>query len=310
MRRYLIGFLVLGLMAGSVATAEAKKRPAKRQARQEAKQNQKTKQEGKQEAKQGASEPRVERTVEESYGPYPAPVTGCNSVLGPYACLIIPTDSREAFFTAKVSDAHGLPVFVEVRGGGLNARFCGETKKPIRFRPGAELYFNVALPYWGIQTHCPAHSIKTTGTISVTLSNLPPAQPVRSGTILSGDTAFLESEVGACQMATDCRAWLESGCDPALANRNPALMASIVDVGDLADGRTPRVFEYTVAKPAGLRWGGNVIQFWRQDCTQIRGRLWHPWEQRRYGDTFIPVSAEWMTVSSTPDNAHIVWTLT
>ena len=304
MRRFLISFLVLGLMAGSVATAEANKkrnRPPK-------------------------LEPtRIERTVEVSYGPYPAPVTGCNSALGSFACAIIPTQPHEAFFTAKVTDAHGQPVFVQVRAGGRKTHFCGETKEPIRFQPSAELYFFVALPNWGIQTDCPAHSIKTTGTISVTLSNLPPTRPLRSGTIVSGtvlssntwvsDNLVPENHAGACQMSPDCRAWLESDCNPALANRDPAAMASIVGVGNLADGSTPRVFEYEYAKPVGLSWGEIGIQFWGQDCTQIRGSLWRYWEEAKHRDSqrgeipFVPVSAEWMTVSSTLDNARIAWTL-
>jgi hypothetical protein len=150
----LIVLLILGLMAGAVATAEAKKKPK---------------------PKPQPKPIRVERTVEESYGPYPAPVTGCNSALGPFACAIIPTRPTESFFTAKVTDAHGQPVFVQVsrRGGGDIARFCGKTKGPIGFVGGTELVFYVALPVWGVQTDCPAHSIKTTGTISVTFSNLP-----------------------------------------------------------------------------------------------------------------------------------------
>ena len=167
MRRFLIGFLVLGLMAGSVGMAEAK------------------------EGKQKAHPTRVERTVERNYGPYPAPVTGCNSALGYFACALITTRTTEAFFTAKVTDAHGLPVNVEVVpwcGGygtwygtrcGPKARFCGETSKPIRFRPGAILAVYVASPDSGVggwpQTACPAHFVKTTGTISVTLSNKRPA---------------------------------------------------------------------------------------------------------------------------------------
>src|SRR5688572_27216627 len=87
MKRFLILYMVLGLLAGSVATADAKRtrKPT-----------------------------RVERTIEENYGPYPAPVTGCNEPLGGWACVVVPTGTNESFFTAKVMDAHGLPVFVEV----------------------------------------------------------------------------------------------------------------------------------------------------------------------------------------------------
>lgn len=187
MQRFLMSFLVLGLMAVSAGTADASQAPAK----------------------QGARPTRVERTVERSYGPYPAPVTGCNSALGPYACALITTRSTEAFFTAKVTDAHGLPVYVAVqfcRGGhgtsygticGGGAQFCGETSKPIRFPAGAKLYFHVGLTTGWHQTPCPAHSVKTTGTISVTLSNLRPAAVLRSGTIVGGDASVVESEVGS-----------------------------------------------------------------------------------------------------------------
>lgn len=291
MRRFLIGLLILGVMAGSAGIAQASA------------------------GTQNAQPKRVERSVQRSYGAYPAPVTGCNTALGSYACVIIPTRKREAFFTARVTDAHGQPVYVEVRGDGLETHFCGETTDPIRFRPGAELHFFVALPNWGIQLDCPAHSVKSTGSISVTLSNLPPAPVLRSGTILSGDAWGVESEVGACRMAPDCRAWLETDCDPALAERDPAATASIVRVGDLADGRTPRVFALDYAKPAGLRWGGIVVQFWRQDCTEIPGSRWLSWEDGRYGGSqradnpVVPLAAKWMTVSGDPDVPHIVWTL-
>lgn len=159
MRRFLIGMVVLGLMAGSAGIAEAKQRPA-----------------------------RVERTVERNYGPYPAPVTGCNSALDYYACALITTRKTEAFFTAKVTDAHGQPVSVDVEpwcGGygtrygtpcGEAVRFCGETSKPVRFPPGAILAVYVGLPNGSLggwpQTTCPAALVKTTGTISLTLSNL------------------------------------------------------------------------------------------------------------------------------------------
>jgi hypothetical protein len=153
MRRFVILFIAIGLMAGAVATAEAKKKPK---------------------PKPQPKPIRFERTVEGSYGSYPAPVTGCNSLLGTWACLVVPTRSTEAFFTAKVMDTHGQPVFVQVNGGGVAvARFCGETQEPVRFAPGMTLDFMVGLPTWGIQTDCPQHSVKSTGTINVTLSNLP-----------------------------------------------------------------------------------------------------------------------------------------
>src|SRR5688500_6224919 len=119
MKRSLILFMILGLIVGSVATAEAK----------------------------GTKQPtRVERTVEGNYGPYPASVTGCNEPLGKFYCLAVETRSEESFFTAKVTDAHGQPVFFYVGGvrGRSRAAFCGETTEPIRITPGVELHFNVA----------------------------------------------------------------------------------------------------------------------------------------------------------------------
>lgn len=144
MKRFLIVFMILGLTVGSLATAEAKKIK------------------------------RVERTVEGSYGPYPAPVTGCNSALEEWTCMTIHTGWSENFFTAKVNDAHGQPVFVEVYAGdAVVARFCGETAEPVPFQPGSSLRFYVALNLWLVSLDCPAHRIKTTGTITVTLSNVP-----------------------------------------------------------------------------------------------------------------------------------------
>jgi hypothetical protein len=148
MKRFLILFMVLGLVAGSVATAEAAKKTKK--------------------------PTRIERTVEGSYGPpYVPPVTGCKSLLGPWACLIIATHSTEAFFTAKVTDAHGQPVFVWYSDHeGTSGIFCGETTRPVSFAPGSEIEFRLGID-WPGQLECAPHKIKTIGTISVTLSNLP-----------------------------------------------------------------------------------------------------------------------------------------
>ena len=147
MKRFLIMFLILGLLVGSVATAGAKK---------------------------GKKRPRVVRTVEGTYGAYPAPVTGCSEPLGPWACMSVGTHTTERFFTAKVTDTHGQPVFVQVTSGyGLNATFCGETTRPIAFEGGYPLDFYVALENWpgDVGPDCPANRLKTTGKISVTLSN-------------------------------------------------------------------------------------------------------------------------------------------
>ena len=147
MKRLLVTLLSLGLVVGSVAGADAK------------------------------TKRRVERTVEGSYGAYPAPVTGCNSALGSFRCMAVQTRLHESYLTAKVVDTHGQPVFVEVTDRGERvAVFCGETAEPIEFRPGAELDFHLALKYtWlpGVPLECPGNWVKTVGTIRVTLSNMP-----------------------------------------------------------------------------------------------------------------------------------------
>lgn len=142
-KRLLVMLVSLGLISVSLGTAEA------------------------------AKSSRVERTVQGSYGAYPAPVTGCNSPLGTFACLIVATRPTEAFFTAAVADAHGQPVYVEViSGGGLLASFCGKTTRPIAITPGSTLEFDIGVGRWPrTAAPCPAHRIKTTGTIRVTLSN-------------------------------------------------------------------------------------------------------------------------------------------
>ncbi len=121
---------------------------------------------------EAGSSRRVSRTVVGSYGAYPAPVTGCNSPLGPFACLIVQTRPTEAFFTAKVTDMHGRPVFVQVQSNsGQDVIFCGETPRPIPIQPGSELSFHIGLNNWLVTADCPANRVKTTGKIRVTLSN-------------------------------------------------------------------------------------------------------------------------------------------
>jgi hypothetical protein len=141
--------------------------------------------------------------------------------------------------------------------------------------------------------------------------------PLRSGTIVSG--VFVTGPFGDCDSMPDCRAWLESGCNPALTGHDPAWLSSIEDVADLADGRTRRIFEWRAGDPVGLQWGGIVVQFWRQDCTQITSGHWRSWEHS-YGPGCcwsldrkalrVPTAARWMTVSGSTDNLHVVWTLT
>src|SRR5688500_8439240 len=86
------------------------------------------------------------------------------------------------------------------------------------------------------------------------------ARPLRKGRILSG--VFTTGPAGPCSWQPDCIAWRASGCHPALAGADPAWLTSIVDVRELADGVTDRVFEYGPGRPVGVDPGGVFIEFW------------------------------------------------
>lgn len=151
--------------------------------------------------------------------------------------------------------------------------------------------------------------------------------PARSGTITGwGATwvAMYNGDAKDCQWTgsgkggnPECIAWLESGCNPSLAGRNPAVTASIENIGELADGTTQRDFSWRATSYPGWGTGGGVVlQFWREDCTEIRSSKWHSLDRSRWprltsrpDTTFvIPRDAEWMTVT-TNDTANLKWTL-
>lgn len=148
------------------------------------------------------------------------------------------------------------------------------------------------------------------------------AEPLRSGSIVVGAGSSQraigwpgEAVDGECQMVPDCLAWLESGCDPALAGREPAVTASIVDVSDLADGHTPRRITLS---GVGLHWGEVLVQFWRStpgnrypwfDCQEIEGSSFLTGYARHNGPRAIPLGASWMTITTNVDNTTISWAL-
>ena len=142
------------------------------------------------------------------------------------------------------------------------------------------------------------------------------AKPVHSGTILSGDGWFLENSQGGCQTSPDCAAWLQSGCNPALSGHDPAVMASIENVADLAGDRKRRAFRFGPGGPGALVWEGTVVQLWRKNCTEIRSSRWRATDCDGKGGNCtstrfrIPASTGWMTVTSYPENVNLVWTLT
>ena len=154
---------------------------------------------------------------------------------------------------------------------------------------------------------------------------------LRSGTIeggtgvrTSGGQPFENPAVqrSGCEYSADCLAWLVSFCQPALAGVDPAVTASIVDVGALADGRTRRTLQTTAPTipPWGL-WPAAVIQFWGAGCTEIPGAKqhmygsssrceWYPHPHMRCTALQIPTGAKWMTLSGYATTVHMSWTLT
>jgi hypothetical protein len=144
------------------------------------------------------------------------------------------------------------------------------------------------------------------------------AGPIRSGSVAGGpiDTGPSTS----CEVAADCRVWLESGCDAHLAGLDPAAQTSIVDVADLAGRRTSRLFVVrpgTVSGvPAGYVIGGFVIQFWSSGCNEVYPEqpirdsytTYFPEYIRNESRFRIPAGAAWMTAAA-DDNILIRWEL-
>lgn len=150
--------------------------------------------------------------------------------------------------------------------------------------------------------------------------------PVRSGTITGWGYTFFamfNGEARDCQWSEwdlggvrgvnpECRVWLDSGCDPAWAGRDPAVTASIQDISELADGRTARTFQWGSSTSG---WGGVVVQLWTADCTEIEDAKWRSrvgtccWTDLSETTFAIPRQARWMTVT-TNDNHMVEWTLT
>ena len=165
-------------------------------------------------------------------------------------------------------------------------------------------------------------TILMTASLALTLAPAQSAtvkeEPTRSGTIVTGAwwDAYLDGATG-CQTAPECRAWVSTGCRPALTgraltDRDPALMASIEDVGDLAEEVTSWRFEWRNGYSDIAGWA--VVQLWREDCTEIKSSKWcsvsgcDPYSAsptsgwRDHGSTVfrIPSSARFMTVTGWP----------
>lgn len=153
------------------------------------------------------------------------------------------------------------------------------------------------------------------------------AGPSRTGTIVGGigetPVSLWVRGADGCVGAPTCAAWLQSACHPDLAEKDPAVHASIVDVESLADGVTERVLD--VHGGVGINWGYVVVQFWTETtlgvqppstwigpwewCGELFASRVRAWECRDDCRFRIPVDAKWMTITSSPDNTNITWAL-
>jgi hypothetical protein len=143
-------------------------------------------------------------------------------------------------------------------------------------------------------------------------------RPIRSGAVSGGP--ITTGPDASCEFAADCRAWLESGCKPALAGLNPAVHTSIVNVAGLAGRRTERQFLVrpgTVSGvPAGVVIGGFRIQFWSSRCGEVLPypeirdccTNYYPSWVRNQSRFRVPAHARWMTATA-DDNILIRWEL-
>ena len=127
---------------------------------------------------QAASAQAGKKKTRKAQGTYSAPASvigGCrqHEAIG---CVEIPTGPKERFVTARVTDAHGLPVVVVVMAdldGGSTietryGRFCGETDKPIEIEPGKPVIFWVGSATDATASCVPG--VGTQGTVDVTFS--------------------------------------------------------------------------------------------------------------------------------------------
>jgi hypothetical protein len=161
-KRSLTMLLVLGLIVGSlVGTAEAKKKKKKVK--------------------------RIERVVEITYnGPNagvstPAATGGvCQlSTDEPGACIETPTSTKDRYVKITVTDASGQAVAGSISQGdtdgdgvsNIYGQFCGETPAALPLAaPGVPLRVTA---YAGTCADGSTPSVMTTGTITLTFSNLP-----------------------------------------------------------------------------------------------------------------------------------------
>lgn len=161
MKKIIAIALSLGMLAGAYALpAEAKKKKKKKPVR-------------------------IERVVDLEYSTpgigVTTPVAGGG--LCPFAdpttqtCIEIPLQAGETYIKVELTDATGLPVMGYISQGdtdgdgigNLYGDFCGGHEEPIPMESTAPVRISF---YNGVNPDC-APSAATTGTIKVTLSNMP-----------------------------------------------------------------------------------------------------------------------------------------
>ena len=145
MKRFLVLFLVLGLLMGSIATAEAKKKKPKK--------------------------PYV-RIVEGTYD-NPAPgVGGVVTLNGAGGTLEVPTAVNEAYMSVEITDASGQATYFGIAAeGSIIAGGCGKTEAPLAITPGMAHNITVTMGPGLEDPTCAG--VATTGTIKVTLTEVP-----------------------------------------------------------------------------------------------------------------------------------------
>lgn len=141
------------------------------------------------------------------------------------------------------------------------------------------------------------------------------APPLRSGRIIGGYMLMGPRGVH-CASAPDCAAWLQSGCDPALAGRSPSSQTSIVKVGTFAG--TGRHFRF-VNTPAGTMpdhlatgfvWADVHLEFFDASCRHTGPTITlDTWDEKVQGVRFtVPPRTRFMTVPIL-DGANVRWEL-
>lgn len=117
------------------------------------------------------------------------------------------------------------------------------------------------------------------------------AEPVRSGTILvaaRGTTPL--GPIWGCWGAPDCLVWLQTCTAP--HSQEPGVMASIVDVQDLAGSSRTRTFRI-VDRMSDALADDVTVEFFTDTCSQLPGGFVGSWSE-----FVIPYRAAWMTVTA------------